>query len=296
MSRFAPEGTWTALVTPFSEDASRIDWEAVDRHVEFQIEGGVTGLVPCGTTGEAPTLSDQEQAELIGRVVKRARGRVGVLAGVGSNSTARSVAAARVAAEAGADAVMVVVPYYNKPSQAGIQRHFEEVAGAVELPVVLYNVPGRTVANLEPETLYRVLDRCANVVAVKDATNNVTWCQQVLSEVRDRVRILCGDDALTVALMSVGATGVISVTSNVLPAAVSNVTRLAAQGRFDQAAAAHSKLLPIHGAMFCAPSPVPAKVALANQGHMTEAVRLPLVAPSAAERTCVLDALARVVS
>lgn len=291
MASFSPQGTLTAIVTPFTQDGSSIDWDAYERHVGFQIEGGVSGIVPCGTTGEAPTLSSAEQIALVTRTVKLSGGRVSVMAGTGSASTQKAVSASRAAEEAGAHAVMVVVPYYNKPSQEGLLQHFETVASAVGIPVVLYNVPGRSSINLKEETLFRILDRCRNVVAIKDATNNVLYCQNVLAKARDRVAVICGDDALTVPLMSVGATGVVSVTSNVLPRQVSDVVARAQAGDFAGAASRHLSLLAVHSAMFCAPSPVPAKVALAQAGRMTETVRLPLTPATSEHRAIIASAL-----
>lgn len=277
MASFQVEGAFTALVTPFSPDGSSVDFAAFERHVEGQIAGGITGLVPCGTTGEAPTLSDREQAELIAATVKVARGRASVLAGVGSNSTAKAISLAKSAVEAGADAVMVVMPYYNKPNQQGLVEHIKAVCASVRAPVVLYNVPGRTAVSLSVEATLRILDECPRVVGVKDASNNVHYCQELLSRAKGRVSVLCGDDALTVALMAVGAEGVISVTSNVEPAAVAGVTRAMREGRYQDALSLHYRLLPLHAAMFCVPSPVPAKVVLGDRGAMSKSVRLPLI-------------------
>lgn len=291
MSRFQAEGAFTALVTPFSADGESIDWPAFERLLEAQVSGSVSGVVPCGTTGEAPTMSEREQAELIAATVRNIKGRASVLAGVGSNDTREAVSLARSAQEAGADAVMVVMPYYNRPNQRGLIEHVSAVSAAVDVPVVLYNVPSRTAVSLSVESTLTILQRCPNVVAVKDASNAVHYCQDLLAQAGDRVRVLSGDDALTVALMALGATGVISVTSNVLPAAVSKVVKAFGEGRHAEALALHTRLLPVHSAIFCAPSPVPAKVVLHARGLCQPTVRLPLVAASEGEARCVLEAV-----
>jgi len=285
MATFVARGCFTALVTPFSADGSAIDWPAFEKLLENQIAGGVKGLVPCGTTGEAPTLSDAEQRELFQRAVRIAHGRVAVVPGTGSNSTKKTIEATLAAFEAGADGAMIVMPYYNKPSQEGLRAHVELVAKAVPGPLMLYNIPGRTAVELHVDTLARILDACPNVVALKDATNGVQYCQQA-SKFGERLSILCGDDALTVPMMSVGAAGVVSVTSNVYPRAVSSVVDHMLAGRVDPAREEHLHLLPVHHAMFIEPSPAPVKAALAARGLATDAVRPPLVAasPDARER------------
>lgn len=276
-----PAGAYTALVTPFTPDGAAVDLEAYDRLVEAQLAGRVAGLVPCGTTGESPCLTDGEQVELVRRAVRAAHGRAVVVAGVGSNNTKKAVEAARAAVDAGADGVMVVMPYYNKPSQEGLFRHIGAVASAVSCPVVLYNIPGRTVVELTVDTLLRCLDAYPNVVALKDASGGVLYCQELLARAPRDVLVLSGDDPLTVPLMSVGARGVISVTSNLLPRAVSEVVEDALAGRFVEAREKHRRLFPLHRALFSEPNPQPAKAALALKGRMSAAVRPPLVEASA---------------
>jgi 4-hydroxy-tetrahydrodipicolinate synthase len=293
MVSFKAEGAFTALVTPFSPDGSSLDLAAFERLIEGQIAGGITGLVPCGTTGEAPTLSEREQAELIAVTARLARGRASVLAGVGSNSTAKTISLAKAAVEAGADAVMVVMPYYNKPNQQGLVEHIKAVCAGVSTPVVLYNVPGRTAVSLSVEATLRILEACPQVVGVKDASNNVHYCQELLSRAKERVSVLCGDDALTVALMAVGADGVISVTSNVVPSAVAAVIRSMREGRCQEALGLHYRLLPLHAAMFSVPSPVPAKVVLGARGVMSTSVRLPLIAALPEEEREILAAVSK---
>ena len=275
------EGSYTALVTPFLEDEGQsIDWPAFDALVDDQIDGGVDGLVPCGTTGESPTLTSTEQVALVRRAVARAKGRVGVVAGTGTNATASTIERSREAERAGADAVMAVVPYYNRPTQEGLHRHFVAVAASVSCPVVIYNVPGRSVADLLPDTLARICDTAKNVVAVKDATGNVLRAQELVRRFGDRLSILSGDDALTLPMLSVGARGVISVTSNLLPKDVARLVTLALDGRFHEVRDLHLSLLPVHEVMFIESNPAPVKAALAMAGKMKDGVRGPLAPAS----------------
>jgi 4-hydroxy-tetrahydrodipicolinate synthase len=287
------EGTWTAIVTPFSPDGGEVDLAALDTLVEDQIAGGVSGLVPCGTTGEAPTLDEGEQVLVIKRVVAAARGRVPVFAGTGSFSTKKTILASKAAIAAGADGVMVVMPYYSKPSQDGLREHVLAVARAASCPIILYNIPGRSVVDLAADTTARICEAAPNVVAIKDATGNVLRCQELKRRLGDRLTVMSGDDGLTVAMMSVGASGVISVTSNVRPRAVSEVTRLVLENAWDRARAAHLALLEVHALMFVEPNPAPAKAALAAAGKMNDSVRLPLVAASEGVRRQITEALAR---
>jgi 4-hydroxy-tetrahydrodipicolinate synthase len=287
------EGTFTALVTPFTPDGEAVDIGALTELVEAQIAGGIAGLVPCGTTGEAPTLSEEETGAVIQRVVAVARGRVPVLAGTGSFSTRKTIAASRAALSAGADGVMVVMPYYNKPSQEGMREHVLAVARAVPAPIVLYNIPGRSVVDLSAETTERICAAAPNVVGLKDATGNVLRCQELVRRLGDRLAIMSGDDALTLGMMATGARGVISVTSNVLPAEVSEVVRLIAAGEIGRARALHLSLLELHGLMFVEPNPAPAKAALAGMGRMSPAVRLPLIPASEATQRQITTALGR---
>jgi 4-hydroxy-tetrahydrodipicolinate synthase len=286
------EGTYTALVTPFRDEPGQpIDWDAFDALVDAQVAGGVAGVVPCGTTGESPTLSHEEHALVIERTVKRAKGRTQVVAGTGSNSTREALEMSQHAERAGADAVMLVVPYYNKPSQEGLYRHFVEVARSVSVPVMLYNIPGRSGTDLAPETLARIAEAAPNVVATKEATGNVLRAQKIAQAMGSRMTVLSGDDALTLPMIAVGARGVISVTSNVAPAEVTRATRLALEGRGDAALQAHLALLPLHEAMFLEPNPAPVKAALAMRGTIRDCVRSPLVPCTEATRKAVAAAL-----
>lgn len=293
MSTRRLEGTLTAIVTPFTPDGEAVDLAALDALVEAQIAGGVSGLVPCGTTGESPTLTDEEQATVIKRVVEVTAGRVPVVAGTGSFSTKKSILASKAAVAAGADAVMIVMPYYNKPSQEGLREHALAIARAVPAPIVLYNVPGRTVIDLTAETTARICEAAPNVVAIKDASGNVLRCQELTRRLGDRLTVLCGDDALTLPMMSVGARGVISVSSNVRPREVSEVTRRALAGDWSGARAAHLALLELHGIMFVEPNPAPAKAALAAMGRMSPAVRLPMAPASEGLTRQIVEVLGR---
>ncbi len=284
------EGTFTALVTPFKDDLS-IDWDAFDKLVEGQIAGGVQGIVPCGTTGESPALDHEEQLELIRRCVKLAKGKCIVLAGTGTNATRSTINASQAAARAGADAVMVVVPYYNKPTQEGLRQHYVDVAASVDLPVVVYNIPGRTGIDLATDTLARICDEASNVVAVKEATGNVLRAQEIVRTIGSRITVLSGDDALTLPMISVGARGVISVTSNLYPAEVTKTTRLGLEGKLEEARREHLALCAVHEVMFVEANPSPIKAALAHQGRMKDVVRGPLARASEAARAKVLAAV-----
>ncbi|WP_437674472.1 4-hydroxy-tetrahydrodipicolinate synthase [Sorangium sp. So ce131] len=294
MTQLPLSGTITAIVTPFTPDGETVDVDALDALVEAQIAGGVSALVPCGTTGESPTLTEAEAGVVVQRVVAAARGRVPVIAGTGSFSTKKTIAASRAALAAGASGVMVVMPYYSKPSQDGLREHTLAVAKAISGPIVLYNVPGRTASDLSAETTERICAAAPNVVAIKDASGNVLRCQELARRLGDRLTILCGDDALTVAMMALGAQGVISVTSNVLPREVSAVPRKFLAGDLAGARAAHLALLELHGLMFVEPSPAPAKAALAAMGRMSDAVRLPLLPAGEATRQQIAEAMKRI--
>jgi 4-hydroxy-tetrahydrodipicolinate synthase len=287
------QGAFTALVTPF-DGAGEIDLGAFDALVERQIHGGIAGLIPCGTTGETPTLTEEEQVTLVKRAVATSRGRAPVYAGTGSFSTKKTIEASRRALGAGAAGVMVVMPYYSKPTQEGLFQHVVAVAKAVgEAPVILYNIPGRTGVDLAVETTERICAAAPNVVATKEATGNVLRCQELKRRLGDRLTVLSGDDALTLPMMAVGASGVISVTSNVYPGQVSALVRLALEGRFAEARELHFRLLPVHDSMFIEANPGPVKAASALKGWMTEATRGPLVPVTEATRIKVGEALAR---
>jgi 4-hydroxy-tetrahydrodipicolinate synthase len=288
-----PAGAYTALVTPFSPDGSSVDWNAFEALVTAQLEGKIAGLVPCGTTGESPTLTDSEQRELTRRTVSLAKGRASVVVGTGSNNTKKTIESSKAALEAGADGVMIVMPYYSKPSQEGLFRHVTAVASAVACPVMLYNILGRTAVDLSVDTLLRILDAAPNVVAIKDASGGVSHCQDLLARASDRILVLSGDDPLTLPLMSVGARGLVSVTSNLYPRAVSEIVEDALAGRFADALRKDQKLLQLNRALFCEPNPQPIKAALALKGLIpSDAVRLPLVPAGDACKARLREAIA----
>ncbi|MCK6591597.1 MAG: 4-hydroxy-tetrahydrodipicolinate synthase [Polyangiaceae bacterium] len=286
-------GTFTALVTPFTPDGDAIDFAALDALVEAQIEGGISGLVPCGTTGESPTLTDDEQVAVIKRVVEVTAKRVPVIAGTGSFSTKKTCQASKAAVAAGADGVMIVMPYYNKPSQDGMREHVLAAAKAVSCPIVLYNIPGRSVVDLSADTTARIFEAAPNVVGLKDATGNVLRCQELKRRLGERITVLSGDDGLTLPMMAAGASGVISVTSNVRPRETSEVTRCMLAGDLNRARAAHFALLELHGLLFVEPNPSPAKGTLADLGRMSPAVRGPLLPASEVTRRQIAEALGR---
>jgi 4-hydroxy-tetrahydrodipicolinate synthase len=270
-------GCATALVTPFNRDGS-IDEGRLRSFVDFQIEAGVRLLVPCGTTGESATMTEEEDRRVIKTVIDAARGRAKIIAGAGSNSTAASIEYSRAARDLGADAVLIVAPFYNKPTQAGLYAHFRAVAEAVEgLPVVVYNVPGRTSSNIAAQTALRLADDVGNVCAVKEASGNLSQIMEILRARPANFRVLSGDDALTLAMIALGADGLVSVASNEAPALVSRMVDAALAGSWDEARALHYRLLPLMEANFIESSPAPAKAALAMMGLVEENLRLPLV-------------------
>jgi 4-hydroxy-tetrahydrodipicolinate synthase len=286
-------GVYTALVTPFSEDGSAIDFEALDALIEAQIAAGIAGLVPCGTTGEAPTLSDAEQRQVIERTVRVTRGRIPVVAGTGSFSTEKTIRASRTAFEVGADAVMVVMPYYSRPTQAGLVEHVTRLAASIKESIVLYNIPIRTGVDLSAEATEAICERSPNVVGIKDATGNVVRCQELVRRLGDRLAVMSGDDALTLPMMACGARGVVSTTSNLFPEPIARVAKLGLSGDFSEARRIHLALLPVYEAMFIETSPAPVKFALSRQGRITCAVRPPLVAASETARAKITEAVRR---
>jgi 4-hydroxy-tetrahydrodipicolinate synthase len=270
-------GCGTALVTPFTT-AGAVDEPRYRALVERQLAGGVTLLVPCGTTGEAATLAPDEQERLIRLTVELARGRARVIAGVGTNATATTIERARAAYRGGADAVLVVAPFYNKPTQAGLLAHFRAVAEAVgDLPLVLYNVPGRTASNITAATTLALARERENIVATKEASGDFSQIMAVLRERPPHFRVLSGDDAVTLPLIALGADGIISVVSNEAPDLMAELTRLALAGRWEAARECHYRLLPLMEANFLESNPGPVKAALALMGLIDEQFRLPLV-------------------
>jgi 4-hydroxy-tetrahydrodipicolinate synthase len=274
------DGAFTALATPFLDGA--IDFESVDRLVDHQLAGGITGVVPCGTTGESPVLDAGESRALVERVLARVAGRTQVIAGTGSNDTKKTIELTRAAQAAGADAAMVVMPYYNRPTQGGLVAHVRAVHDQSDLPIVLYNVPSRTASDLGLEAIVEIAKHCPRVIALKEATGNVLRTQSVVSALGDRIKVLSGDDGLTLGILACGGRGVISVTSNVAPAQVEAVVRAFHSGDLAKARALHFALLSLHDAMFVESNPGPVKAGLHAMGILRPEVRLPLVWPSEA--------------
>ncbi len=271
-------GTGVALVTPFRGDGS-IDAEDLRKHVEFQIENGVRVMVPCGTTGEGATLSTDEQRLVIGTTVEAAQGRALVLAGAGGSDTADVVRKAGAAREAGADGILSVSPAYNKPTQRGLVEHYRAVAGAVDCPVIIYNVPGRTSSNVLPETVL-TLAEIENITGVKEASGDVDQVMTLIRERPEGFTILSGDDALTFPLLAAGADGVISVVANLAPTLMSQMVDKALDGDYEGARELHYQLLPLMRAVFVETNPIPVKAALEIMGHRQAHFRLPLVRPT----------------
>ena len=264
----------TALVTPFRD--GRVDERALEAMVESQVTSGIHGLVPCGTTGESPTLTAEEQRTIIGCVVKAARGRVPVIAGAGSNSTANAIALSRAAKEAGVDGLLHITPYYNRPTQEGLYQHFAAIVNAVPLPTILYNVPGRTGCDLLPATVDRLAD-LPSIVGIKEATGSLPRAQQVLAKVGSKLALYSGEDVINYPLYAVGARGAISVVSNVAPKLIADVWNAALAHDHALALKLHCETLRLCDALFVESNPIPAKAALQMMGAIGPEIRLPLV-------------------
>lgn len=268
------EGVATALVTPMNADGS-IDYEALDKLVDWQIEEGINALVACGTTGEASTLTDEEHRDVIARVVKRANKRVPVIAGTGSNDLEYALSLTKYACEAGADAVLVVTPYYNKATQAGLVKMYTKIADESTAPVILYNVPSRTGVNIAPST-YKALADHENIIAIKEANGDISKIVETMSYVNGKVDLYSGNDDQIVPLMSLGGKGVISVVSNILPAKTVEMTKKCLEGDYHGAAQIQYDLHAIIDSLFSEVNPIPAKAATAAMGYGTNTLRLPL--------------------
>ena len=282
-------GSLVAIATPMHEDGS-LDFERYRALLDWHVEQGTNAIVAVGTTGESPTVDVDEHLQLIRVTVEQIKGRIPVIAGAGANSTLEAVELTREAKALGAQATLQVVPYYNKPTQEGLYQHFKTIAEAVDLPVILYNVPGRTVADLAHETTLRLAE-IPNVVGIKDATGNIERGEWLIREAPEDFAIYSGDDGTAVALMLLGGHGNISVTANVVPDMMSRLCALAMAGNAKQAADLQLKLLPLHRAMFVEPNPIPVKWALAAMGRSPAGIRLPLVPLSAAQQPVVASAL-----
>jgi len=275
-------GCGTAMVTPFRRDGS-VDEAAVTRLAKRQIDAGIHFLVPCGTTGEVPTLTDEEQVRIVELIVAEAKGRVPVLAGAGGYNTREVIDAGMRMKAAGANGLLSVTPYYNKPTPEGLYQHYKAISDAVGLPIVVYNVPGRTGCNVDPATLAR-LASIPQVVAVKEASGNMAQMAEICGSVPDEFIVLSGDDALTLPLMAIGGRGIISVASNEIPAEMSRMVELAERGDFAAARALHTRLLPLLMVNFIESNPIPVKSAMASMGLLEEIYRLPMVPPRPASK------------
>ena len=283
------KGSYVALVTPFKQNME-VDFEAYGRLIDFHLEKGTDGIVPCGCTGEAATLSHDEQKRCIRFTVERVAGRVPVVAGTGSNNTAEAVGLTKYAAEAGADGALLITPYYNKPTAAGQIAHYRAVAAAVDIPIMLYNVPGRTGVKMEPATVAE-LSRTPNITSIKEACGSVDQVTQIISLCG--ITVLSGDDSLTLPFMAVGAQGVISVASNLYPKEVGKLVSLALAHDYQKARALHRRLYPVFKTLFIESNPAPVKLAMVEAGIIgSEEVRPPLCALSAASRKTLLASLA----
>ena len=278
-------GTFTALVTPFRN--GEVDVEALEGMVEFQIGHGVSGLVPCGTTGETPAMSEAEDRLVVETVVRVANGRAPIIAGTGSNSTDMAIKYTKMAQEEGADGSLQVAPYYNKPTQEGLYRHFAAIAESTELPLVLYNIPGRTGVTISAETMARLAE-IPNIVGVKDSTLSMNIVADVIAHCGEDFDVLSGDDPMTLPLIALGGRGVISVASNVAPGAVSEMVRALLEGDWERGRELHYELLPLFRALFVETNPIPVKTAASLLGLCSDEIRLPLV-PMEGENLCVLQ-------
>lgn len=272
----------TAMVTPFQENGM-VDYQQAGTLIEHLIHNGSDGIVVAGTTGESPTLSTEEKIELFTCAVKQVHGRIPIIAGTGSNNTAESIALTKEAEKLGVDAVMLVVPYYNRPSQAGMIAHFEAVAASTSLPIMLYNIPGRSSAQLDVDTVVQ-LSRIPNIVSLKDASADLIHMSYIRAQTTEDFSLYCGDDGLTLPSLSVGATGVVSVASHIIGPEMQEMVRSFKKGNFKEAETMHHQLLPVMEAMFAVPSPAPVKAALEMKEFPVGSVRLPLVPLTDKER------------
>ena len=282
------QGSMVAMVTPFRDGG--VDEDKIRELVEFHVKNGTDAIIPCGTTGESPTLSHAEHKRVVEVTIEAAAGRVPVVAGTGSNSTAEAIELTRHAKEAGANGVLMVCPYYNKPTQRGLIAHYTAVAKAVDIPIILYNVPGRTGVNMLPETV-ATLAEVPNIVAIKEASGSIEQMTEVISLCGDRMTVVSGDDTLTLPLMAVGGTGVISVIANILPKETAEMTRAALNGDWKRAKEIHLRIFPLCKAMFYETNPISVKTAMQLLGRLNGELRLPLAPMADANRDRLAKAL-----
>lgn len=268
------KGSIVALVTPFKNGG--VDEKKIKELIEFHIKNGTNGILPCGTTGESPTLSSEEHKRVIEVCIEASAGRVAVLAGTGSNSTSEAITLTEHAAKAGADGALIVTPYYNKPSQEGLYRHFKAIADAVDIPIILYNIAGRTAKNIETSTVVRLANDCKNIIGVKEASGSLDQMQSVKISCPKDFILFSGDDALTLPVLSIGGAGVISVVANIIPADTAQLVKLFNEGKIGEARELHFKMLPLIKAMFIETNPIPVKTAMEFLGYCSGELRLPL--------------------
>ena len=283
-------GAYTALITPFTE-LGTVDYQSLERIVDSQIEAGIDGLVPCGTTGESPTLSHEEHDRVIAQAVKYAAGRVPVIAGTGSNATTEAIRLSQHAEDSGADAVLLVNPYYNKPTQKGLYLHFKAIADSVKIPCILYNIKGRTGVNLETETLVRLAQECGNIIAVKEASGSLEQMQDAIESTGEDFSVLSGDDNLALELIRRGGDGVISVASNLFPSEMVRMIHAALDGRWEEADRLGAWFSPFFSACFIETNPIPIKTAMARAGWCRESFRLPMCPLESSEHRAALSSV-----
>jgi 4-hydroxy-tetrahydrodipicolinate synthase len=269
-------GTGTALITPFTSN-DEIDIKSIKKIVDFQIKGGVEAIIPAGTTGESATLTEDEQALVVKTVVKYANGKVKIIAGAGSNSTHHAMTLAKRMLAQGADGILSVCPYYNKPTQEGFYRHYASIASAIDAPIIMYNVPGRTASNMDASTTIRLAKNFSNIVGIKEASGNFGQIMEILKNRPAGFGVWSGDDAITLPLIALGADGIISVVSNETPKLFSEMVRFCLNGEFNKALKLHNRLLELMNFNFIESSPIPVKAILASMGLIEENYRLPLV-------------------
>ncbi len=287
---FELKGAMVAIITPFKN--GKVDEESLRKLIKRQLTGGIDVIVPCGTTGEAATLSMDEYEKVISITVEECKDRAPVLAGAGTNNTKHVIELAKIAESCGADAILSVAPYYNKPTQEGLFQHYKTIAESVNIGVVLYNVPGRTSVNILPETVIK-LSKINNIIGIKEASGSLNQVSRILEGKTDHFNIVSGDDFLTLPMMSLGATGIISVTANIVPELVSSQYDATVAGDFERAKLLHHKLFPLHEAMFIETNPLPVKTALSMMGLAEEEFRLPLCKMSKANKEKLRNVLAR---
>ncbi len=268
-------GLYTAIVTPFTVNEN-VDEQALKKLIDFNLAGGVDGIVPCGTTGESPTLTHDEHDRVIELTIEHINGRAKVIAGTGSNSTREAVRLSKHARRSGADALLLVTPYYNKPTQEGMYRHFREIAESVSIPSIIYNIKGRTGVNLETDTLVRLMTDCPNIVGVKEASGDLNQMKDVIARKTKEFSVLSGDDNMTLPLIKAGGDGVISVASNIIPDRMARLVKLALAGKMAEAEAVEKELAPLFAVEFVETNPIPIKYMLSLKGMCNEVYRLPI--------------------